>query len=144
MIARLARSVGASALACLAGTALVIVAVQAFTGRWSWHNTLDLGATLVALAAAVTAATCLPIFALLRGAAVSSTPGRAALIGAGSASLTGVIAVSWCFADGFYPRDLGDWLRVLASVFFVPFPIGGAAFGYAWSSRGRIHRSVPV
>jgi len=141
MIARLARSVGASALACLAGTALVIVAVQALTGRWSLHNTLDLGGTLFALAVAVTAATCLPIFALLRGAAVPPTRGRAALIGAASASLTGVIAVSWFFADGVYPQDLGDWLRVLTSVFFVPFPIGGAAFGYAWSSRGRIQGS---
>jgi hypothetical protein len=133
VIARLARSVGASALACLAGTAVVLVAIQALTGRWSLHATLDLGGTLVALATAVTAATCLPIFALLRGPAVFSTPGREALIGAASASLTGVIAVSWFFADGIYPQDFGDWLRVLTSVFFVPFPIGGAAFGYAWS-----------
>jgi hypothetical protein len=135
MITRLARSVGASALACLMGTALVVVALQALTGRWSLHNTLDLGGTLLFLVAAITAVTCLPIFALLRGSAALSTRARAALIGAGSASLTGVVAVAWFFADGFYPQDVGGWLRVLATPYFVPFPIAGAAFGYAWSSR---------
>lgn len=135
MIARLARSVGASALACLTGTALVVVALQALSGRWSLHNTLDVGGTLLVLAAVITAVTCLPIFALLRGSAVLSTRGREALIGAGSASLTGVVAVGWFFGDGIHPHDIGDWLRVLASPFFVPFPIAGAAFGYAWSSR---------
>jgi hypothetical protein len=134
MMARLARSVGASILACLLGTAVVIVAVQAVSGRWSSHNTLDLGGTLLFVAAAITAVTCLPIFALLRGCAVLSTR-RAALIGAGSASLSGLVAVVWFFGDGAYPTDMGDWLRVAATPFFVPFPIAGAAFGYAWSSQ---------
>ena len=134
MIARLARSVGASALACVLGTALVIVTVQALSSRWSLHNTLDLGGTLLVLAATITAVTCLPVFALLRGSAVLST-GRAALIGAGSVSLTGLVTVIWFFADGVYPKDMGDWLRVAATPFFVPFPIAGAAFGYAWSSQ---------
>lgn len=135
MFGRLARSVGASTLACFAGIALMMVAFQALSGEWSLHNTLDLGGTLLVLAAVITALTCLPIFALLRGSSVLSTRGRAALIGAGSASLTGVVAISWFFGDGIYPRHIADWLRVFVSPFFVPFPIAGAAFGYAWSSR---------
>jgi hypothetical protein len=134
MTARLARSVGASALACLMGIVCLMVAFQALSGEWSLHSTLDLGGTLLVLAATITALTCLPIFALLQGSAVLSTPGRAALLGAGCASLTGVVAVGWFFADGIYPQDIGDWLRVFATPLFVPFPVAGTAFGYAWSS----------
>jgi hypothetical protein len=140
MIARLARSIGASVVACLAGTALLLLALQALSGEWSLHTTLDLGGTLFALATAVSVVTCCPIFVLLRGSEVVSERGRAALAGASSAALTGVVVVAWFFADGIYPRDFGDWLHVLASVFFVPFPIAGAAFGYVWPSHdGRAH-----
>ena len=69
MLARVARSIGTSALACLAGTALVVVAVQALAGRWSLHATLDLGGSLAFVATAISAVTCLPLFALLRGGA---------------------------------------------------------------------------
>ena len=143
MIARLSRSIGASALACLGGTALGVLAVQALAGRWSLHYTLDLGATLFVLATVASVATCLPIFVLLRRSATVSTRGRAALIGAGIAGLAGTVVVAWFFADGIYPRDIGDWIRLLASVFFVPFPVTGAAFGYAWLShddRAHVHR----
>lgn len=140
MIARLSRSIGASALACLAGTAFIVLAVQALSGRWSLHNTLDLGGTLFVLAAVASVVTCLPIFVLLRGFAIVSARGHAALLGAGSAALTGTVVVAWFFADGVYPRDISDWIRLLSSVFLVPFPIAGASFGYAWPSHdGRAH-----
>jgi hypothetical protein len=117
-----------------------LLAVQTLSGRFSLHNTLDLGGTLFVLAAVVTVVTCFPIFVLLRGFAIVSAPARATLLGAASAALTGTLVVAWFFADGVYPQSIGDWIRLLASVFFVPFPIAGAAFGYAWPSRdGRAH-----
>jgi len=117
-----------------------MLAVQALSGRWSLHNTLDLGGTLFVLAAGGSVVTCLPIFVLLRNSAIVSARGRAALIGAASAALAGTVVVVWFFADGDYPRNISDWIRLLTSVFFVPFPIAGAAFGYAWPLRdGRAH-----
>ena len=135
MIARLARSVCASALACLVATALLMLAFQVQSGDWNLHNTFDLGGALTVLAAAITAATCIPIFALLRRSAVLSTRGRASLMGAGTAWLIGGIAVAWFFADGFYPQGIGGWLRAIATPLMVPFVVAGTAFGYAWSSR---------
>lgn len=131
---QLARAVVLSVVGAVGSTAVAVTAIQAVTRRWSLHNTLDAGGATAVLAMVTSMAVCWPFFARLPYSALR-TPMRASLLGGAIASIAGVLAVAWFFADGIYPQGVGGWLRVMATPFFAPFPVVGACFGYGWSTE---------
>jgi hypothetical protein len=129
---RAVRAFGAASTGCVAASLLLVAAMQAAAGRWSWHNTLDTGAALVAVslvALFVCVAGLLPFARRVPAVPVAA----AALLVAGVSAATAAAFIAWFLAaEDHSPVTAADWIAALVGP-SAPPAIAGAIFGAVWS-----------
>ncbi len=130
-----ARALVASVLVLVVLVATWIVAVQAFTGRWSLHTGLEFTALFTLPLTIAVVSVCLPMFVLLsRYSDVLLSRTASVLGGASLSAVPAVILFALFFGvDSDRPQTVAEWAQHL--ILLLPFAAAGAAFGFVWSAQ---------
>jgi branched-subunit amino acid ABC-type transport system permease component len=132
-----------STVACVGFLMLLVSSQQLLTGRWSWHNVLDMPLAFGAFFAIVVVVAYCPIYLVLERVLAQPLTRRNALLAALLLSPTTTIVIQTAFRERWEPNTIAEWSRYILShpvelfAASVPFAFAGTIFAWVWTRRPR-------